>query len=107
MVAKSPERTYLDPAWAWAPFEPETARPRDLALAGHLYRRAAFGANWGQLREAVNAGPQEAVSKLLTSGDDATAFSQTYDAYESAESGGESVDALGDTVNVGFGGPVE
>ena len=37
----------LDPAWAWAPFVPDGERPWNLAMAGHLYRRAGFGADWG------------------------------------------------------------
>ena len=33
----------VDPQWAWAEFQPDDQRPWNLALAGHLYRRAGFG----------------------------------------------------------------
>jgi hypothetical protein len=54
-----------DPAWAWAAYQPDARWPWNLAQAGHLYRRAAFGAGWDQLQQALSDGPQRAVSKLL------------------------------------------
>ena len=60
----------LDPAWAWAPYKPDNARPWSLRWAAHLYRRAAFGATWDQLQRAVAEGPSRTIDKLLRPGDD-------------------------------------
>lgn len=73
-----------DPQWAWAPYEPDDRRPWNLALAGHLYRRAAFGADWDQLRQAVADGPQRAVERLLHPETDVTAFNRQYDGFEAS-----------------------
>ena len=54
-----------DPRWAWAAYEPDADRPWNLARAGHLYRRAAFGASWEQLQQALSDGPQRTVDRLL------------------------------------------
>ena len=83
-----------DPDWAWAPYQPDDRRPWDIRRAGHLYRRAAFGADWGQLQQALSDGPQRAVEKLLRPGPDVAAFNQTYDDYEAAAAGSGSADAL-------------
>ena len=53
-------------------------------MAAHLYRRAAFGANWGELQQALADGPELAVSKLLRPKPEAAAFNRAYDAYEEA-----------------------
>jgi uncharacterized protein (DUF1800 family) len=55
-----------DPKWAWAEYVPSPDNPWDLKKAGHLYRRASFGANWQQLKTALNDGPRKAVDRLLT-----------------------------------------
>lgn len=54
----------IDPAWAWAPYEPDAKRPWSRALAAHLYRRAAFGATWAERDEAVKLGPAASVDRL-------------------------------------------
>ncbi|MCU0913892.1 MAG: DUF1800 domain-containing protein [Planctomycetes bacterium] len=54
-----------DPDRAWVAYEPDARRPWSLALAAHLYRRAAFGANWGQLQQALSEGPQRTADRLL------------------------------------------
>jgi uncharacterized protein (DUF1800 family) len=54
-----------DPRWAWEPYRPGPDSPWDLRKAGHLYRRAAFGATWAELQAAVAAGPEGAVDRLL------------------------------------------
>lgn len=51
----------VDPKWAWAEYQPDAERPWGLTWAGHLYRRAAWGANWTQLQEAVAAGPRATI----------------------------------------------
>lgn len=55
----------VDPAWAWAPFEPDEKRPWNRLRAAHLFRRAGFAANTRQLDEAVRLHPQELVSSLM------------------------------------------
>src|SRR5437588_9362404 len=61
----------IDPRWAWEPYRPTGANPWDLRKAGHLYRRAAFGATWDELQACVADGPDVAVEKLLRGRDDA------------------------------------
>lgn len=81
-----------DPRWAWAVYGPDADRPWDLARAGHLYRRAAFGASWEQLQRALSDGPQRTVDKLLRPPHaEAVQFDRTYDEYEAATG---SVDQL-------------
>ena len=55
----------IDPNWAWQPYRPDAKNPWDLAKAGHLYRRAGFSANSGELDAALADGPDKAVGKLL------------------------------------------
>jgi len=81
-----------DPGWAWATYEPDTRRPWNLALAAHLYRRAAFGANWQQLQQALAEGPQPTVDRLLQPQADVNAFNRTYDDYENV--GARSINGL-------------
>ena len=80
--ATAGERT--DPGWAWAAYEPDARRPWTLALAAHLYRRAAFGAGWERLQQALSDGPQRTVDRLLKPQADVEAFNHTYDGYEDA-----------------------
>jgi len=80
-----------DPRWAWAAYEPDADRPWNLALAGHLYRRAAFGASWEQLQQALTDGPQQTIDKLVKPQAEAAQFNRTYDEYEAATG---SVDQL-------------
>jgi uncharacterized protein (DUF1800 family) len=80
-----------DCKWAWAEYEPDAKRPWNLVQAGHLYRRAAFGANWGQLQQALSDGPQKSIDKLLRPQSEAAKFNRTYDEYEAATG---SVDQL-------------
>jgi uncharacterized protein (DUF1800 family) len=71
-----------DPSWAWAPFVPDARRPWNLALAGHLYRRAGFGANWAELQQALADGPQRSIDKLLRPEADVPAFNRSMDEFE-------------------------
>lgn len=57
-----------DPASAWAPYQPGQGRPWDLKAAGHLYRRAGFGANWSELDLALREGPEKTIDRLLQPG---------------------------------------
>ena len=90
----APAGKLADPEWAWAPYQPDAERPWDLARAGHLYRRAAFGADWAQLQQALSDGPQRTVEKLLRPEADLAAFSRTYDDYEASAAGSGSADGL-------------
>ena len=76
-----------DPQWAWAAYSPDEQRPWNLARAGHLYRRAAFGANWSQLQQALADGPQRTVDKLLRPQVNVPAFNDLYDEHETASGG--------------------
>jgi len=83
-----------DPAWAWAEYRPDAARPWNLALAGHLYRRAAFGADWQRLQQALTDGPRKTIDRLLTPRADVEAFNRMYDDYETSAAGSDSAEAL-------------
>jgi len=83
-----------DPGWAWAPYEPGKARPWTLPKAGHLYRRAAFGATWAQLEQALADGPQRSVDRLLRGSGDLEAFHRSLDEFEASAARSESADAL-------------
>lgn len=67
----------IDPRRAWLPYRPSAGNPWDLRKAGHLYRRAAFGANWAELQSALAAGPEQAVANLLAGGDEAPPFPES------------------------------
>ncbi|TWT80167.1 hypothetical protein CA13_15800 [Planctomycetes bacterium CA13] len=79
----------VDPDWAWSSYQPSESRPWTLAMAGHLYRRAAFGATYSELQQAVSGGPQKTVDRLLRGGEELDAFHHVMDQDElaSAKSG--------------------
>jgi hypothetical protein len=83
----------VDPRWAWAEYEPEASRPWTLAMAGHLYRRAAFGATFGQLEQAFSDGPRRTVDRLVRCEQDLSEFQRSLDEYEEASASG-GVDSL-------------
>lgn len=84
-------RPDVAPDRAWAPYEHCERWPWDLARAAHLYRRAGFGATWGELQQAMKLGPQRTVDGLLQPEADVASFSRTYDNLEEAAT---SVEAL-------------
>ncbi len=57
----------IDSKWAWAEYKPSADNPWDLRKAGHLYRRAEFGASWPTLKEALANGPAKTIDGLLKS----------------------------------------
>ena len=63
--AQVPESASVDPDWAWARYAPSDAQPWTIQLAGHLYRRAGFGANFDELQRATNDGAQRVVDRLI------------------------------------------
>jgi Protein of unknown function (DUF1800) len=58
----------VDPVQAWEPWTPTDKDPWSLKWAGHLYRRAAFGAPIKDLRFAVEQGREATVKDLFTGG---------------------------------------
>ncbi len=46
----------LDPVREWQAWQPDGRNRFDKKWAGHLYRRAAFGANLDELRQAEKRG---------------------------------------------------
>ncbi len=83
----------VDPARAWAPFLPDAERPWTLALAGHLLRRAAFGAGWEQLQRALSVGPERAVDELLRPPGDVEASDREFDGYDASADSAEALRA--------------
>jgi hypothetical protein len=84
--------TPADPAWAWARYEPGPDRPWNLRLAGHLARRAGFGATWAELESSLAAGPHATIDLLLQPV--AEGASRSWDANEEAAAGGGSAEGL-------------
>jgi len=70
--------TLLDvaPREAWQAWKPTRTQPWDLRWAAHLYRRAAFGADWQTLEDAVEQGCEDSVERLLVGGDGVAQFDQ-------------------------------
>ena len=66
----------LDPARAWQPYRPDDKNPWDIKKVGHLYRRAAFGANYRQLDEGMADGPEKTIAGLLGGGASFEAFNR-------------------------------
>lgn len=75
-----------DPTWAWAVYEPSDSASWNLARAAHLYRRAAFGVDWGRLRQALSDGPHRTIDRLLKPNTDAADFNRQIDDYETSGS---------------------
>ena len=60
-----PPLDQVDPVRAWQPWEPTAQDPWSRKWAGHLYRRAAFGATLDELRAAEKMGHRAALEKLF------------------------------------------
>ncbi len=52
----------------WEPYKPSARNPWNLHKVGHLYRRAAFGANWNELQVGLELGPDKLIDKLVKGG---------------------------------------
>jgi len=61
----------INPAWAWQRYRPTDDSLWDAKAAGHLWRRAAFGATNAELHATVEAGPDRAIDRLLAGRADA------------------------------------
>jgi Protein of unknown function (DUF1800) len=55
----------VDPARAWQPWEPGGKDPFNLKWAGHLFRRAGFGASLSDLHAAVEKGLAATLTRIL------------------------------------------
>jgi uncharacterized protein (DUF1800 family) len=55
----------VEPLAAWEPWQPDAQQPFDLKWAGHLYRRAGFGATLAELRDAMRQGLPATLARLL------------------------------------------
>lgn len=84
----------MDPQWAWAEFQPDDQRPWNLALAGHLYRRAGFGADWEQLERAVSDGPRATIEQLVRPPADAQDDEAALDQDEEAAGRTSGIESL-------------
>jgi uncharacterized protein (DUF1800 family) len=83
-----------DPKWAWAAYQPDADHPWNLPLAGHLLRRAAFGASWQQLQSALEDGPQTTIDRIVRPEADVAAFDKSLDAYDDAAGRSGNAEAL-------------
>ena len=79
MMRRTPPLHELEPAEAWAPWEPTSDQPWDRKWAGHLYRRAAFGASWPELQSAIDDGPEATIDRLMTGGEGQDEFDRLMD----------------------------
>ena len=84
----------LDPAWAWAPYEPSAEAPWNLARAAHLYRRAGFGATWNELQQALEVGHPATLERLLAGGEGQQEFYQQAAATAQALLGTDNAENL-------------
>src|SRR5262245_23290015 len=71
----------IDPKNAWEKYSPSPANPWDLRKVGHVYRRAAFGASWSQLRDRLEAGPQKLIDRLLQGGEPSPVYDAETDKF--------------------------
>jgi uncharacterized protein (DUF1800 family) len=73
MPTAQPSLDQIDPARAWEPWRPTDRDPWGRKWAGHLFRRAAFGASDAELRQAEKDGPAATLDRLLSGAPDAAA----------------------------------
>jgi hypothetical protein len=65
MAPQTQSINQVDPGWAWQAWEPNAKNPWNLKWAGHLYRRAGFGASLTELRQAESKGLKPTLELLL------------------------------------------
>lgn len=70
----TPNRHNIDSRWAWQPYRPSRENPWDVKKAGHLCRRAGFGATHAELQQAMRDGPDRTIDRLLQGGSDLRTF---------------------------------
>ena len=72
-----PPLDQVDPVEAWQPWEPTATEPWNLKWAGHLYRRAAFGASPAEMTEAVSRGLPATLERLFKGAPDSDDIEKT------------------------------
>jgi uncharacterized protein (DUF1800 family) len=77
-----PRGPAADPQWAFARYVPDSQRPWNLCWAGHLLRRAGFGASWEELQRAVAVGPQRTIDRILHPENGVADFCREFDENE-------------------------
>ena len=92
-LMREPTPSPIDPSTAWDPWSPSPGDPWSLKWAGHLYRRAAFGGTWPELQEALRAGPEATIDRLLEGSEGHEAFDRIMD--ELAPEGGAELPVAG------------
>jgi hypothetical protein len=80
----------LDPVQAWEPWDPDANNPWDLKWAGHLYRRAGFGAKLAELHTAVEEGLPATLERLFRTDGEAEA------SFQFLTANGETIASLND-----------
>jgi uncharacterized protein (DUF1800 family) len=83
----------VDPAKAWEPWKPDDKQPWNLKWAGHLFRRAGFGANLDESNTAVKDGVDATLDRLLQGDKNAAGF---YD--DTLKLSGPERDEIGATI---------
>src|SRR5438270_6981003 len=86
--------TQVDPVLAWQRWEPSATDPWNLKWAGHLYRRAGFGATWTELQEAVKSGLGATLTRVLDGQPEAEERDRLIEKAGAAIAGKEDADAL-------------
>jgi uncharacterized protein (DUF1800 family) len=69
----------IDNKTAWQPYKPSANNPFDLRKAGHLFRRAGFGATASELKAAVADGPEKMLDRILKGAAESDDFTATSD----------------------------
>src|SRR5205807_1109957 len=64
-MRESSSSLWNDPVAAWAPFQPDSSHPWDLACVCHLHRRAGLSAPWAVLQRDLHDGPTASIQRLL------------------------------------------
>ena len=84
----------VDSDAAWQRWEPSATDPWNLKWAGHVYRRAAFGASWMELQEAVKSGPAATLTRVLDGKPGAEERDRLVEKAGAAIAGKDEADAL-------------
>ena len=69
----------IDPKTAWQPYKTTANNPWDMRKAGHLFRRAGFGASAAELQAAVADGPEKTLDRILKGAAESDDFTATSD----------------------------
>src|SRR5262245_41800973 len=77
------------PAKAWQPFAPDEKNPWSTKWAGHLLRRAGFGTNLAQLRQAVKDGLPTTLDKLFSEDEKARQMTDFCESMGKTTAGGQ------------------